>query len=118
MGGPLEARLGELDVEVALLLDDGTFDPSAISLIDTLVKPEHGVGYEQPSRWRYLLPGATFAEASPTKAFEFLFRDNGLPEDSFHRADIRLYRLVMRTLSVDQGSADSSRTDVPPEPEE
>ena len=118
MGGPLEERLDELDVEVALLLDDGTFDPSAISLIDTLVKPVHGVGYEQPSRWRYLLPRATVGAGSPTKAFEFLFTENGLPADSFKRADLRLYRLLMRTLSVDQGLADSRRTLVPPKPEE
>lgn len=109
MGGSLGERLDGLDVEVALLIDDGTLDPSAVSLIDELVKPVHGVAYEQPARWRYLLPRATFAAGSPTEAFRTLFRDNGLSEDSFDRADIRLYRILMHTLSVDQGSAGSSR---------
>jgi hypothetical protein len=115
MGGPLQGRLDQLDVQVALLFDDGTFDRSAISLIDALVKPVHGVAYEQPARWRYLLPRATLAAGSPTKAYEALFQENGLPKDSFERADIRLYRIRMRMVSVDQGSAGSRDTVVVPE---
>lgn len=115
MGGPLDDRLGQLDVQVALLFDDGTIDSSAISLIDALVKPVHGVAYEQPGRWRYLLPRATVAAGSPTRAFQDLFEDNGLPKDSFDRADIRLYRIRMQMLSVDQGLADSTDTIVIPE---
>lgn len=118
MGGPLGGRLDELDVEVALLFDDGTFDRSALSLIDVLVKPVHGVAYEQPSRWRYLLPRATLAAGSPTEAFEKLFRDNGLPEDSFERRDLRLYRIRMETVSIDQGSTGSRRTAGPSDPRE
>lgn len=107
MGGPLGERLEDLDVHVAFLFDDGTFDRRAVSLIDALVKPRHGVAYEQPARWRYLLPRATHAADSPTEAYRQLFRDNGLPEESFERKDMRLYRLRMRTVSVDQGSAGS-----------
>lgn len=107
MGGPLGDRLEQLDVHVALLFDDGTFDPGAPSLIDVLVKPRHGVAYEQPSRWRYLLPEATRNAATPSDAYRRLFRDNGLPEDSFERRDLRLYRMRMETISVDQGSAGS-----------
>lgn len=113
MGGPLEQRLDRLDVEVALLFDDGTLDGRAVSLIDSLVKPLHGVAYEQPARWRYLLPTATHDGKSPTEAFQQLFRDNGLPEESFDRVDLRLYRLRMKTVSVDYGSAASRRGDVP-----
>jgi hypothetical protein len=104
MGGPLGERLDQLDVEVALLFDDGTIDPAAVSLIDALVKPQHGVAYEQPTRWRYLLPRATRAAKSPSDAYRRLFRDNGLSEDSFTRGDLRLYRVRMQTLSIDQGS--------------
>ena len=107
MGGPLGERLDQLDVQVAFLFDDGTFDSGAVGLIDALVRPGHGVAYEQPARWRYLLPGATQAAASPTDAYRRLFRQNGLPEDSFKRPDLRLYRLRMRTVSADQGSAGS-----------
>ncbi|MGB8331336.1 MAG: hypothetical protein WCE62_14520 [Polyangiales bacterium] len=104
MGGPLGERLDQLDIEVAFLFDDGTFDRRAVSLIDTLVKREHGVAYEQPSRWRYLLPSATRAAGSPTAAYKRLFRENDLPEDSFERRDLRLYRMRMQTVSIDQGS--------------
>lgn len=107
MGGPLGERLDQLDVEVAFLFDDGTFDTGAVSLIDALVKPQHGVAYEQPARWRYLLPRATQMADSPTEAYRRLFRDNELPEDSFGRRDLRLYRLRMQTVSIDQGSTGS-----------
>ena len=113
MGGPLVERLDQLDVHVAFLFDDGTFDRDAVSLIDRLVKPQHGVGYEQPNRWRYLLPRATHNAETPTDAYRRLFRDNGLPEDSFERRDLRLYRMRMRTVSVDQGSTGSSRAGAP-----
>ena len=112
MGGPLGERLEDLDVHVAFLFDDGSFDPRATSLIDALVKPRHGVAYEQTARWRYLLPRATHSADSPTDAYRQLFRDNGLPEDSFERTDLRLYRFRMRTVSVDQGSAGSRGTGV------
>ena len=109
MGGPLGDRLDQFDVEVAFLFDDGTFGPSATSLIDALVKPQHGVAYEQPARWRYLLPRRTREADSPTGAYQRLFRENGLPEDSFERKDLRLYRLRMQTVSIDQGLAGSKR---------
>jgi hypothetical protein len=109
MGGPLGDRLDQLDVEVAFLFDDGTFDPEATSLIDSLVKPEHGVAYEQPARWRYLLPRSTQTADTPTDAYRILFRENNLPEDSFERRDLRLYRLRMQTVSIDQGLAGSRR---------
>jgi len=118
MGGPLEDRLDQLDVEVALLFDDGTLDGRAVSLIDPLVKPLHGVAYEQPARWRYLLPIATHDGKTPTEAYRQLFRDNGLPEESFDRKDLRLYRLRMKTVSVDHGSAGSRRDGVPSGSEE
>jgi len=103
MGGPLGERLDQLDVEVALLFDDGTFDAGAVSLIDALVKPQHGVAYEQPARWRYLLPRTTRSADTPTDAYRRLFRDNDLPVNSFGRSDLRLYRLRMQTVSIDQG---------------
>jgi hypothetical protein len=113
MGGPLGERLDQLDVEVALLFDDGTFDAGAVSLIDALVKPEHGVAYEQPGRWRYLLPWATRAEDSPTDAYRRLFRENGLPENSFERRDLRLYRIRLQTVSLDQGGTGRKPTGAP-----
>lgn len=108
MGGPLADHLDGLDVEVSLLIEDGTFESGATSLIDSLVLPRHGVAYQQPTRWRYRLPRATHGAASPTEAYRELFAENGLPEDSFTRGDTRLYRLRMQRLSIDQGSAAGS----------
>ena len=115
MGGPLGDRLDDMDVEVAFLFDDGTVDPAAVSLIDALYKPAHGVAYQQPTRWRYLLPAATHDGRTPTEAYRELFVDNGLPAASFNREDLRLYRSRMRTVSRDppQGSAGSRRAGAP-----
>ena len=108
MGGPLADQLDGLDVEVSLLIEDGTFESGSASLIDSLVLPRHGVAYQQPTRWRYRLPRATHRAASPTEAYRALFTENGLPEDSFTRGDTRLYRLRMERLSRDHGSAAGS----------
>jgi hypothetical protein len=59
------------------------------------------------------LPRATKEAGTPTEAFRRLFRDNGLPEESFDRADLRLYRFRMQTISIDQGSIGSKRTVAP-----
>ena len=67
------------------------------------------VAYEQPARWRFLLPRRTREADSPTDAYRRLFHENGLPEDSFERKDLRLYRLRMQTVSIDQGLAGSKR---------
>ncbi len=105
MGGPLEERLARLDVEVAMLIDDWTLVDRTPAFIDRAVTPRHGVAYEQPGKWRYLLPVATAKAGSPSEAFRQLFRENDLPEQSFNRPDVRLYRFVMQTISVDQASA-------------
>lgn len=105
MGGALEERLAGLTVEVALLVDDGTLADRSPAFIDRAVTPRHGVAYEQPGRWRYLLPAATATAGSPSQAFRQLFQDNDLPEESFDRPDLRLYRFAMETVSVDQASA-------------
>lgn len=112
MGGPLEDQLDALDVEVSLLVDDGTFAEPGETLIDALILPSHGVAYDQTSRWRYELPSATQRAGRPSDAFVALFEQNDLPADSFARKDLRLYRLRVESLSVDQGSAaGSSRRD-------
>jgi len=108
MGGPLEPILHRLEVEVALLIDDGTVASTDPAFIDRVFLEVHGVGYERKGAWRYLLPDAT-AEAGhgrASRAYRKLFRDDGLPEDSLGRRELRLYRLRVQTLTVS-----------PPEPE-
>ena len=102
MGGPLEPILHGLEVEVALLIDDGTVASSDAAFVDRVFSELHGVGYERKGAWRYLLPDAT-AEAGhgrASRAYRKLFADDGLPEDSLARRELRLYRLRVQTLSV------------------
>jgi hypothetical protein len=113
MGGPLEDRLEALDVEVSLLIDDGTFVEPSETLIDALVLPSQGVAYDQTSRWRYELPSATQRAGRPSDAFAALFTHNDLLADSFTRKDLRLYRLRVEPLAVDQGSGAGSGSSRP-----
>lgn len=105
MGGALGTMLSSFDVEVALLIRDGTLEDRSSAFIDRVISPSHGVAYEQPGRWRYLLPRVTQRAGSPTEAFRMLFVDNGLPQDSLNRPDLTLYRFVMQPISIDQASA-------------
>ena len=101
MGGPLEEKLPHLDVEVVLLDEDGTLGVRSPSFIDRAFTDEHGVAYERRGAWRYLLPDATrtAGNGSASKAYETLFVEHGLSMESFDRHDLRLYRLVARTLA-------------------
>jgi hypothetical protein len=102
MGGPLAAALPRMDLDVALLEDDGTIVDRDPAFIDRVFYAEHGVGYERKGAWRYLLPEATRAEGKgrASRAYRKLFADDGLPDDSFGRHELRLYRLVLETLGT------------------
>lgn len=95
MGGPLHTILPRLDLEVSFLIEDGTFLDRRPSFIARQISPDHGVGYEQTGSWRYLLPGRLdeLGEERRARAFPLLFEENGLPETSISRADLRLYRI-------------------------
>jgi len=102
MGGPLAAHLPRMDVEVALLEDDGTVAERDPAFIDRVFSKQHGVGYERKGAWRYLLPEATAEQGKgrASRAYRKLFSDDGLPVDSFERSELRLYRLLVHTLAV------------------
>lgn len=102
MGSPLDRVLPELDIDVALLQDDGTIGERAPQFIDRVFGPEHGVGYELKGAWRYLLPDDTheYGNGRASRAFEKLFAEDGLPEGSLTRQELRLYRLRVRTLAT------------------
>lgn len=108
LGGPLKDVLPRLTVEVWLLLEDGTIAEGAEPLIDRLITPSHGVGLEQPTRWRYLLPGEVRREGSGLAAFRTLFSQNDLPPDRLFRSDRRLYRFVAKTVSVDAPGSEAA----------
>ncbi len=107
LGGPLEDRLPLLDVEVSLLEEDGTLGVTTPTFVERVFFDEHGVAYERPGAWRYLLPEATrrAGDGSAVAAYQKLFRDNALPPDSFGRPDLRFYRLVVTELGVSPAPA-------------
>jgi hypothetical protein len=109
MGGSLERWLPQLDVEVALLEEDGTIAERDPAFIDRVFFPGHGVGYERKGAWRYLLPETTQLESKGTasRAYRKLFTDDGLPPDSFDRHDLRLYRLMVQNIATSRGTAPS-----------
>lgn len=102
MGGSLDRALPHMDVEVSLLLEDGTLGSRQPAFLDHVVTPRHGVAYERTGAWRYLLPRATrrAGEGSALRAYGKLFEDSGLPPDALTRPDLRLYRLVVRRVGV------------------
>jgi hypothetical protein len=99
LGGPLDAQLPNLDVEVALLSEDGTLSEADPAFIDRVFSPAHGVAYERTRAWRYFLPAATREKGggSAMEAYRQLLLENS-EEASLDEAQLRLYRLVVRNL--------------------
>jgi hypothetical protein len=108
LGGPLEERLLDLDVEVSLLEEDGTLALTTDAFVERVFGEEHGVAFESTSNWRYLLPDATAAkgDGSAVAAYHQLFQEDSLPEDSLENPGLRFYRLVVTVLGVDVGGVD------------
>lgn len=101
MGGPLEAQLRSMDVEVYLLDEDGSLGSRAPAFVERVFSPEHGVAFDHLGTWRYLLPDATRerGEGSAVRAYDALFEDSDMEPGSIAREDVRLYRLLARLLA-------------------
>ncbi len=112
MGGPLDEMLPRLDVEVSLLLEDGTLGVRDRAFVEQAFTSAHGVAYEQRSSWRYLLPAATreAGGGSAVRAYEHLFALNGQPPETLASENVRLYRLVVSPLSSSPAPASSRRS--------
>lgn len=119
LGGPLDRLLPKLQVEVALLHEDGTLGERDAAFVDRVFTEHHGVAYERRGSWHYSLPEATQRDGKgvASRAFAQLFEDNGLPANSLERDDVRPYRLLVTTLAVspptDTGDDDPSRVATP-----
>jgi hypothetical protein len=101
LGGKIDRVLPGLTLELALLQDDGEIGVRNSAFVDRVVLPEHGVGYERKGGWHYLLPDATHTGGrTPTRAYEQLFTDGGLNDDSLDNPDLRLYRLAVQTIGI------------------
>jgi len=118
LGGRLDDRLPGLDVEVSILEEDGTLGAVTPAFVERVFGEEHGVAYERPGAWRYMLPDATrrAGEGSAIKAYQELFADNALPPDSMSRRDLRFYRMVVTELGTSRsGGLDDLLPDPVPE---
>lgn len=104
LGGSLGAALHNVDVEVALLVDDGTIVTRADGFIDQVIGPTYGVAFDQPSSWHYLLPESPERRraGSGSAAFRALFVDRRGRPDGISDRSIRLYRVRVLTLGVDR----------------
>lgn len=99
MGGTLSFRLPSMQVEVYVVIEDGTLLSRAPSFIDRVFTPEHGVAYEmRGASWKYSLPGAEGSSA--VQAYQELFESQGLAKASLGRQDLRLYRMLLWRVGV------------------
>lgn len=112
MGAPLDVVLPRLDVEVSLLLEDGTLGARDRAFVERVFTSAHGVAYEQRQSWRYLLPETTRQEGggSAVRAYERLFAQNGLPPSTLESPSLRLYRLVVDPLSTSPSTTGPRRS--------
>jgi hypothetical protein len=114
MGGPLARMLPHLEVEVALLVEDGTLGARDEAFVERVFTGGYGVALElRSTAWRYLLPAATRGEGSAPAAYAALLAQSGLSKDTLELPDCRLYRLAVVPLSV--SSAPASRAFVLPD---
>lgn len=102
VGGPIADSLPRVSVEVALLVEDGTFSSHDPAFIDRALTPQHGVAYDDASAWHYLLPESPERRGAvrPSDAFRALFNEKQVRGDGFERSDLRLYRVSVVPVSV------------------
>ena len=116
MGGPLDELLPRMDVEIALLEDDGTVGEREPAFIDRVFKAR-----STASRTSARARGATCCptprsrrvKGRASRAYRKLFVDDGLPAESFERSELRLYRLLVRTIAVSPAAEAQARRRCP-----
>lgn len=106
LGGSLADAVRAGDVEVAILVDEGTIATRAPGFVDRVVGPGFGVAYDDHSSWHYLLPDAPARVAARTgsAAFAALFEDTQRRTTSIDDPGIRLYRIRVLPVGVDRAS--------------
>ncbi|MDB4972947.1 MAG: hypothetical protein JWN48_1288 [Myxococcaceae bacterium] len=101
MGGPLAKRLIELDVEVALLSEDGYLLRTQRSFVDRAITAMHGIGFDYRTAWHYLLPrDVRKRKGGPFAALSAQITEQGLPLSILGESDTRVYRFVPLTLGL------------------
>ncbi|HEX5658941.1 MAG TPA: hypothetical protein VFX59_17225 [Polyangiales bacterium] len=95
MGGPLAQRLGELDVEVSLLSEDGVLLDTQRVFVDRAITQQHGVGFDHRTAWHYVLPDDVAKnKQGPFGALSQQLEAQGLPLSTLQAPDTRVYRFV------------------------
>jgi hypothetical protein len=100
MGGRLDERLPKMDIDVSLLLDDGTLLSREPVFINRAVSPVHGIGYEHKNTWQYLLPEDRVrkGKGSVAQAYQRLLEAERVASPDLQGSDLRLYRFVVSKL--------------------
>jgi len=102
MGGPLAQQLLGLDVEVALLTEDGTLLSSQSTFVDRAITPAHGIGFDRRTAWHYVLPREVARRKGGFQALSSQLRELGLTPAVLAESDTRLYRFVVVPLGLSQ----------------
>jgi hypothetical protein len=111
MGDPLNDLLPKLDVDVLLLVDDGTVLVREPGFIERVFTRDHYVAYQWKGSWRYEVPDAPgkIERRSAVEAYQRLFIKNDLPVESLQRTDLRLYRVTVSLLAHSPATVDEIR---------
>ncbi len=100
MGEALENAMPKLDVEVAILREDGTLYPTSERELTLYMTPAHGLGLEHKGKWFYQLPEALNKPRSLESAYRALLGDAGLDYQRWQRSDVRLYRFWVEPVAT------------------
>jgi hypothetical protein len=102
MGGPLAQQLLGLDVEVALLTEDGTLLSHQGPFVDRAITADHGIGFDRRTAWHYVLPREVARRKGGFSALSTQLRELGLSPAVLGESDTRLYRFVVVPLGASQ----------------
>ena len=111
MGGPLRDKLNTLEVEVSLLVEDGTLASPEATFVDRALTKEHGIGFDFRSDWHYLMPPDVQkrGNGSPYRALLELGKDYAVSPTALAREETRIYRFVVVPIGVSPPSASTAQ---------
>jgi hypothetical protein len=111
MGGPLREKLNTLQVEVTLLVEDGTIESPEATFIDRAVTKVHGIGFDYRSDWHYLMPEDVQkrGSGSPYRALLELGKDYAVSATALAREETRIYRFVPVPVGVSPPSPNTAQ---------
>jgi hypothetical protein len=111
MGGPLTERLATFDIEVSILVEDGTLMETTSAFVDRAVTKVHGVGVDHRNDWYYFLPRdvAKHGKGSAFQALSALVAERGLASTVLEEPSTRVYRFAPLLLGASRALPGASR---------